>query len=69
MNTAERQRRVAKALEKANQEQAREIERLRTAMVLAMADCETEANLSKVPTTRRVLLSIAAGLRKALERK
>ena len=46
-----------------------EIERLRTAMVLAMADCETEASLIGSMNTRRVLLKVVGDLRKALEQK
>ena len=46
-----------------------EIERLRTAMVFAMADCENEAGLVASSLTRKNLLAIASILRTALEKR
>lgn len=70
MSAAERQRRHVAALERANEKQAAEIQRLRTAMVLAMADCDSAlAGDGLMPTTRTLVKAAHAELLATLEKK
>lgn len=68
MTAAERQRKHVAALERLNEKQAAEIQRLRTTMVLAMADCETALRSGDLGPQRTFVQAAYTALKVTLEK-